>query len=135
MATAVLAAVGGIGIGAVINKTAPASPAHLETATLAGGCFWGLQETLRHIPGVIKTTVGYTGGITQDPTFELVAAGKTGHEEAVEVVFDSSALSYERLLSDFLILKSRAPKHKCRAACDYLLPQPGATPDRRTRMG
>lgn len=75
--------------------------AHYETATLAGGCFWGLQESLRHIPGVIKTTVGYTGGTTPHPTYELVCTGKTGHAEAVQVVFDPARLRYEELLDRF----------------------------------
>jgi len=76
-------------------------PAHYKTATLAGGCFWGLQESLRQIPGVIKTTVGYTGGTTPNPTYELVGTGKTGHAEAVQVIFDPDKLSYEELLNRF----------------------------------
>ncbi|HXR45993.1 MAG TPA: peptide-methionine (S)-S-oxide reductase MsrA [Candidatus Limnocylindrales bacterium] len=76
-------------------------PAHYETATLAGGCFWGLQESLRQVPGVIKTTVGYTGGITPNPTYEMVGTGKTGHAEAVQVIFDPAKLSYEELLNHF----------------------------------
>jgi methionine-S-sulfoxide reductase len=75
--------------------------AHYETATLAGGCFWGLQESLRHIPGVIKTTVGYTGGTVPNPTYELVGTGKTGHAEAVQVVFNPTKVSYEELLKHF----------------------------------
>ena len=81
---------------------ATGSTAHYEMATLAGGCFWGLQESLRHVPGVIKTTVGYTGGTTPNPTYEMVVSGKTGHTEAVEVIFDPTRLSYEQLLTDFL---------------------------------
>lgn len=77
------------------------STVHYETATLAGGCFWGLQESLRHIPGVIQTTVGYTGGTTPNPTYELVCTGKTGHAEAVQVIFDPARLSYEELLDHF----------------------------------
>jgi methionine-S-sulfoxide reductase len=98
--TAVLAAVWVI--VAAVNKPVPTNAMHYETATLAGGCFWRLQETLRHIPGVVKTTVGYTGGTTPNPTYEQVAAGKTGHTEAVEVIFDPARLSYEKLLADFL---------------------------------
>ena len=81
-------------------STAGAS-AHYETATFAGGCFWGLQESLRHIPGVIKTTVGYTGGSMPNPTYETVRTGKTGHTEAVQVIFDPAQLSYEKLLDHF----------------------------------
>src|SRR5471032_2264408 len=90
-------------IGATMNRSVPASPAHYETATLAGGCFWGLQETLRQIPGIIKTTAGYTGGTTPNPTYELVTSGKSGHMEAVQVMFDPARLSYEQLLADFLV--------------------------------
>jgi len=97
-----------LAIGAVSHAPAPGGATHLETATFAGGCFWGLQETLRQIPGVIKTTVGYTGGTTPNPTYELVAGGKSGHQEAVEVVFDPARLSYEQLLTDFLTAKTPA---------------------------
>ena len=72
-----------------------------ETATLAGGCFWGMQEILRAIPGVIKTTVGYTGGTVPNPTYQMVCTGKTRHAEAVEIVFDPSKLSYEQVLGYF----------------------------------
>lgn len=74
---------------------------HYEKAILAGGCFWTLQESLRHIPGVIRTTVGYTGGTSPKPTYEMVCSGKTGHAEAVQVVFDPAKLSYEDLLDHF----------------------------------
>jgi peptide methionine sulfoxide reductase msrA/msrB len=69
-----------------------------ETAILAGGCFWGMEEINRKILGVIKTTVGYSSGTTADPTYEEVCTGGTGHAEAIEVVFDSSRLNYESLL-------------------------------------
>lgn len=88
-------------------------PAHYETATLAGGCFWGLQESLRHIPGVIKTTVGYTGGTTPNPTYETVCTGKTGHAEAVQVIFDPAKLSYEELLNRFFSVHDpTSPRHR-----------------------
>lgn len=69
-----------------------------EVAYLAGGCFWGMQEILRGIPGVVETSVGYTGGTTSNPTYEDVHAGRTGHTEAVKVVFDPRELSYSDLL-------------------------------------
>jgi peptide methionine sulfoxide reductase msrA/msrB len=72
--------------------------ATLETAILAGGCFWGMQEILRKIPGVVETTVGYSGGVTASPTYETVHTGRTGHAEAVRVVFDPTRLSYADLL-------------------------------------
>ncbi len=87
--------------------------AHFETATLAGGCFWGLQESLRQIPGVIQTTVGYTGGTTPNPTYELVCTGKTGHAEAVEVIFDPARLSYQELLNHFFSSRDpTSPRHQ-----------------------
>ena len=76
------------------------APLH-ETAVLAGGCFWGMEEIIRKIPGVIKTTVGYTGGTTANPTYEDVCTGGTGHAEAIQVEFDSARLSYESLLDYF----------------------------------
>jgi peptide methionine sulfoxide reductase msrA/msrB len=72
-----------------------------ETAILAGGCFWGMEEIIRQIPGVLKTTVGYSGGKTADTTYEEVCTGRTGHAEAIEVVFDPARLSYEALLNYF----------------------------------
>jgi peptide methionine sulfoxide reductase msrA/msrB len=72
-----------------------------ETAVLAGGCFWGMEEIIRKIPGVVKTTVGYTGGTTKDPTYGDVCSGATGHAESIEVVFDPARLSYESLLDYF----------------------------------
>jgi len=76
-------------------------PAAHETAILAGGCFWGMEEILRKIPGVIKTTVGYSGGKTANPTYEDVCTGATGHAESIQVVIDPARLSYEGLLDYF----------------------------------
>ncbi len=69
-----------------------------ETAILAGGCFWGMEEILRKIPGVTKTTVGYSGGTTPEPTYDDVSSGDTGHAESVQVIFDPARISYEKLL-------------------------------------
>lgn len=72
--------------------------ARTEEAHLAGGCFWGMQDLLRRIPGVLETEVGYAGGTTKNPTYADVKTGRTGHAEAVRIVFDPSVLSYEELL-------------------------------------
>ena len=72
-----------------------------ETAILAGGCFWGMEEIIRKIPGVIRTTVGYSGGTTANPNYEEVCTGGSGHAEAIQVEFDSTRLNYEELLNYF----------------------------------
>jgi peptide methionine sulfoxide reductase msrA/msrB len=72
-----------------------------ETAILAGGCFWGMEEIIRKIPGVLDIVVGYTGGTTPNATYEDVHTGRTGHAESVQVVFDPDVLSYEDLLGWF----------------------------------
>lgn len=75
-----------------------------QTATLAGGCFWGVEEILRKLPGVLKTEVGYTGGATENPTYDTVKLGQTGHAEAVQIVFDPERISYEEILRWFFRL-------------------------------
>jgi peptide methionine sulfoxide reductase msrA/msrB len=72
-----------------------------EVAYLAGGCFWGMEDIIRKIPGVISTQVGYTGGKIKDPVYELVSSGSSGHAESVKVEFDPSKLSYAKLLEFF----------------------------------
>jgi peptide methionine sulfoxide reductase msrA/msrB len=72
-----------------------------ETAIVAGGCFWGMEEIIRKIPGVLETSVGYTGGSTANPNYEQVCSGRTGHAEAIQIVFDPAKLSYEQLLGYF----------------------------------
>ncbi|MBN1458505.1 MAG: peptide-methionine (S)-S-oxide reductase MsrA [Armatimonadetes bacterium] len=72
-----------------------------ETATFAAGCFWGVEEAFRQVEGVVATTVGYTGGTAENPTYELVCAGNTGHSEAVQIEYDPSRVTYEELLEVF----------------------------------
>lgn len=72
-----------------------------QTAVYASGCFWGTEYYLQKVKGVISTTVGYTGGTTENPTYEQVCGKKTGHYEAVEVVFDPEVISYEALTKVF----------------------------------
>jgi methionine-S-sulfoxide reductase len=77
------------------QKQAPSAKA---VAILAGGCFWGMEEILRKVPGILDTEVGYTGGKTTKPGYEEVHTGTTGHAEAVRIVFDPARISYEELL-------------------------------------
>lgn len=75
-----------------------------EVATLAGGCFWGVEELLQQLPGVIETQVGYTGGSLDQATYEVVKTGKTGHAEAVQILFDPKKTNYEKILLEFFRL-------------------------------
>ncbi|MBV6631763.1 MAG: peptide-methionine (S)-S-oxide reductase MsrA [Alphaproteobacteria bacterium] len=75
--------------------------AELERAILAGGCFWGMQDLIRKVPGVRDTRVGYSGGELENPTYNDIKKGDTNHAEAIEITFDPSALSYRRLLEFF----------------------------------
>lgn len=74
---------------------------NFETAIFASGCFWGTEYFLQRAPGVIRTTVGYTGGTLENPTYEEVCRKKTGHYEAVEVVFDPEKTSFDAVARVF----------------------------------
>jgi peptide-methionine (S)-S-oxide reductase len=90
---------------AVMPGTSSASEAaesrQLSTATFAGGCFWCMEEVFEGVEGVVSVTSGYTGGRAVNPSYEEVSAGGTGHVEAVEVVYDSTKVTYDRLLAVF----------------------------------
>lgn len=76
----------------------------MEQAIFAAGCFWGVQYYFDQVPGVVGTTVGYTGGTLEDPTYEDVIGHTTGHAEAVHVQFDTSKVTYETLVRHFFRL-------------------------------
>jgi methionine-S-sulfoxide reductase len=83
------------------NSSAIASQKQTEVAVLAAGCFWGVEEILRGVPGVIDTEVGYTGGWLKNPTYVDTHHSKSGHAEAIRVTFDPALLSYEDLLENW----------------------------------
>ncbi|HTX56170.1 MAG TPA: peptide-methionine (S)-S-oxide reductase MsrA [Candidatus Acidoferrales bacterium] len=72
-----------------------------QTATFAAGCFWAVEAAFRRLPGVIDAVSGYTGGRTPHPTYREVCSDRTGHAEAVEVIFDPAEISYDQLLDVF----------------------------------
>jgi peptide methionine sulfoxide reductase msrA/msrB len=75
-----------------------------EIAVLSGGCFWGVEELIRTLPGVVSTEVGYTGGNVPNPTYSVMTSGTTGHAEAVRIVYDPNKLQYADLLRYFFKL-------------------------------
>jgi peptide-methionine (S)-S-oxide reductase len=95
---------------------ASAADAALAKATFAGGCFWCMEPPYDKLDGVVSTTSGYIGGRTQNPTYEAVSAGGTGHAEAVEIVYDPAKVSYAKLLDVFW--RNIDPTVRNRQFCD-----------------
>jgi len=75
-----------------------------QKAIFAAGCFWSVEDALRKVPGVLEALSGYTGGHTDNPTYEQVCAGTSGHAEAVKVTYDPEKISYEELVRKFFSL-------------------------------
>ena len=88
-------------IAANAQTTKPAAGAATAKAIFAGGCFWCMEHPFDVLPGVVSTTSGYIGGQKKNPTYEEVSAGRTGHTEAVQVVYDPKKVTYEKLLDVF----------------------------------
>ncbi len=84
-----------------MSKTMEKGAGRTEKATFAGGCFWCMEEPFDKLPGVVSVTVGYIGGTVKNPTYKQVSAGRTGHTEAVQIVYDPSRVEYEKLLDIF----------------------------------
>ena len=83
-----------------------------QTAYLAGGCFWGMEELVREIPGVLATEVGYTGGDTPGAVYEQVKTGRTGHAESLKIVFDPKRLTYRHLLFEFFRMHNPTTRNR-----------------------
>jgi peptide-methionine (S)-S-oxide reductase len=85
-----------------VSATAPATaPANTATAVFAGGCFWCMEKPFDQLPGVLATVSGYTGGRVDNPTYEMVGGGSTGHIEAVQVTYDPARITYTQLLDTY----------------------------------
>ena len=84
----------------VVDEAKVSAPAQ-QTATVAGGCFWGIQAVFQHVKGVVSATSGYAGGTVKNPDYEAVSSGRTGHAESVQIVYDPSKVSYGELLRVF----------------------------------
>ena len=82
----------------IMAITTPANANNFDTATFAAGCFWCMEHPFDEMDGVISTTSGYIGGHQEQPTYQQVSSGSTGHTEAIQILFDPSKVTYERLL-------------------------------------
>lgn len=103
--------------GAALAGETKAMTGKTATATFAGGCFWCMEPPYDKLEGVISTTSGYTGGHKENPTYEEVSSGSTGHAEAVQIVYDPSKISYAQLLEVFW--KNIDPTAKDAQFCDH----------------
>ena len=106
-----------LAIAAEPRKKADVSAATTETVYLAGGCFWGMEDLLRKIPGVVETEAGYTGGFLENPKYDDTHDSKSGHAESVKVVYEPSKVSLETLLADHFF-KMHDPTTKDRQGND-----------------
>ena len=115
---AIASALFAAGLGAQTQTPPPKSMAgpRVAVATFAGGCFWCMEPPFDKLDGVLSTISGYTGGTVQRPTYEQVSAGRTGHAEAVQVTYDPSKVTYEKLLDVFW--HNIDPTVKDRQFCD-----------------
>jgi len=111
------AAAAALALAAVVAGAQGAAPAASAKATFAGGCFWCVEADFDKVPGVLSTTSGYIGGKTANPTYEQVASKITGHAEAVEIVYDPSKVSYEKLVEHFW--RTIDPTTKDAQFCDH----------------
>lgn len=93
-------------------KAVPAPTVKTETATFAAGCFWGVEQFFRQVPGVTDAKVGYAGGTKKDPKYEDVSEGTTGHAESVEIQFDPQKISYEKILDLFFKMHDPTTKNR-----------------------
>jgi peptide-methionine (S)-S-oxide reductase len=108
--------VAAIGMAAAQTASPPAAAGQRAVATFAGGCFWCVEADFDKVKGVISTTSGYIGGHTPNPTYTQVSGGRTGHAEAVEIVYDPTVVSFEKLLRHFW--RNIDPLAKDRQFCD-----------------
>ena len=83
-----------------------------KQAYFSAGCFWGVQEKLHKIPGIISTTVGYMGGITKRPTYEQVKTGETGHAETIKIIYNPQIISFQQLVDLFFIIHDPTTKNR-----------------------
>lgn len=90
----------GLAAGGDAAASGPGRPG-LATATFAGGCFWSMQKAFDQVAGVVATTAGYEGGTTNNPRYEQVESGRTGHAETVQVVYDPKKISYAQLVDAY----------------------------------